>query len=41
MEQCEHGPNATVDGEHVDQCLAANVIEILNDSIESEEKRER
>jgi len=41
MDQCEHGPNATVDGECVHQCLAANVIEALNDRIESEEKRER
>jgi len=41
MEQCEHGPNATVDGECVHQCLAANVIEALNDRIESEEKRGR
>jgi NADH-quinone oxidoreductase subunit G len=37
MEECECGPNAIVDGEHVHQCLAANVIEILENSIESED----
>jgi NADH-quinone oxidoreductase subunit G len=40
MEECEHGPNAQVDGEHVHQCLAANVVEILESRIESEDKRE-
>jgi NADH-quinone oxidoreductase subunit G len=41
LEECEHGPNAVIDGEHVHQCMAANVIELLNNHIESEEKAER
>lgn len=41
MEECEHGPNAQVDGEHIHQCVAANVIDILENRIESEDKRDR
>jgi NADH-quinone oxidoreductase subunit G len=41
MEECEHGPNAMVDGEHVHQCLAANIIELLDNHVETEEKNER
>jgi NADH-quinone oxidoreductase subunit G len=41
MEECEHGPNAIVNGEHVHQCVAANVIEILENRIESEDKHEK
>ena len=40
MEECECGPNAIVDGEHVHDCVAANVIEILENRIESDDKRE-
>ena len=38
MEECEHGPNASVDGEIIHQCLAANVIDMLDNHIESEGK---
>jgi NADH-quinone oxidoreductase subunit G len=41
MEECECGPNAIVDGEHIHECLAANVIEILENRIEGEDNREK
>ncbi len=41
MDECECGPNAIVDGEHIHDCLAANVIEILENHVESEDKREK
>ena len=40
MEECEHGPNAIVDGEHVHQCRAADVIEMLDNHIVNEKKSE-
>ncbi len=39
MEECEHGPNAIVNGEHVHECMAGNIIEKLNERIESEERK--
>jgi NADH-quinone oxidoreductase subunit G len=40
LEECEHGPNAMIDGEHVHHCTVANTIERLNNRIEPNGKRE-
>jgi NADH-quinone oxidoreductase subunit G len=40
LEQCEQGPNATIDGECVHHCTAESVIDLLNDRIENEKKGE-
>jgi len=37
LEECEHGPNAIVDGEHVHHCTADKVIEIVSSRIEDNE----
>lgn len=36
FEECEHGPNATIDDEHVHRCTAENTIELLNDRVGTE-----
>lgn len=41
MEECEHGPNAIIDDEHIHECIAAKVIDVLENRVENEEKRER
>ncbi len=41
LEQCEHGPNAMIDGECAHHCTAEGVIDLLNCRIESEGKGER
>jgi NADH-quinone oxidoreductase subunit G len=40
LEQCEHGPNATIDGECMHHCTAEGVIDLLKNRIGSEEKGE-
>jgi NADH-quinone oxidoreductase subunit G len=41
LEQCEHGPNATIDGECMHNCTSESVVDLLNHRIGSEEKGER
>jgi NADH-quinone oxidoreductase subunit G len=36
FEECEHGPNATIDVEHVHHCTVENTIELLNSHIGKE-----
>jgi NADH-quinone oxidoreductase subunit G len=38
FEECEHGPNATIDGEHVHHCTAKETIKLLNSHIEREKE---
>lgn len=40
LEQCEHGPNATIDGECMHHCTSQGVIDLLNSRIENEKKGE-
>lgn len=40
LEQCEHGPNATIDNEIVHHCTPEGTIEMLNRRVESGEKSE-
>jgi NADH-quinone oxidoreductase subunit G len=39
LEECEHGPNAIIDGEHAHHCTAKNIVELLNSRIGSDSKR--
>ncbi|MGB8261066.1 MAG: NADH-dependent [FeFe] hydrogenase, group A6 [Terracidiphilus sp.] len=39
LEQCEHGPNATIDGEHIPHCTAEKAIELLNSRIDAGTKK--
>ncbi len=39
LEECEHGPNAIIGGEHVHHCTAHSAIEVLNSRIGHESKR--
>lgn len=39
LEECEHGPNAIVDGEHIHHCTVDNAIEFLNSRIEDNDQR--
>jgi len=40
MEQCEHGPNAIVNGQIIHECVAASVITAVENHVESEEKNQ-
>jgi NADH-quinone oxidoreductase subunit G len=39
LEECEHGPNAIIDDEHVHHCTVESTIELLNSRIEHDGKR--
>jgi len=41
LEQCEHGPNAVIDGECAHHCTAENIVDLLNSRVGSDDKRER
>jgi NADH-quinone oxidoreductase subunit G len=41
LEQCEHGPNALIDGECLHHCTAKNVIDRLNDCVGNDERGKR
>jgi NADH-quinone oxidoreductase subunit G len=38
LEECEHGPNAVVDGEHVHHCTADSTIALLNSRMDGNGK---
>jgi len=40
LEECEHGPNTVIDGEHIHNCTPDSTIEILNSRIDHDSKRE-
>jgi NADH-quinone oxidoreductase subunit G len=41
LEECEHGPNALIDGKCVHHCTPESVIDLLDSRVGSEDTRER